>query len=199
VRTRASVWTGALLLGVVVAGICKLAYASAIGAGTREKPAFFANNSAVVTGTLTRPADTTQYSAGDEVTDTGAAILEITGCSTYNGGSGRIKWIEVIGSVNAATDPDLDIFLYDTTSTPEADNAAFAPSDAVSNTNIYAADLGTAVQSGANNIVFRKGELDIPYVCGSSSKSLFARFVERSTYTPASGEIFKVRIGVTRD
>lgn len=198
-KTRAAVWSGALGLGVAAVLICRLAYASAMGSGVREKPAFVASNSAVVTGTLTRPADTTQYTAADEITGTAGTILEITGCATYNGGSGRIKWIEVIDSINAATDVDPDIFIYDTTSTPQADNAAFAPADGVTNTNILAKDLGTGVASGANNLIFRVGELDIPYVCGGSSKSLFVRLVERSTYTPTADEQFVVRMGITKD
>jgi len=173
---------------------------SAIGNGTRNRPTITGYNEAVTTiATLTRPANTTQYSAGDEITDTGGGVLEITGCAQDFGGSGRIKQIDIIDSSNEATDPDPDIFIYDTTSTPQADNAAFAPADGVTETAVYAADMGSAVASGANNIIFIKSGLDIPYVCGGASKSLFVRLVERSTYTPVSGETFKVRLHIVKD
>src|SRR5438046_827652 len=38
----------------------------------------------VVTATLTRPANTTTYTAGDELTDTGGAILSFSGCAQAN-------------------------------------------------------------------------------------------------------------------
>ncbi len=173
---------------------------SAIGSGTRQKPVATTRVDAVtVIATLTRPADTTQYAAGDEITDTGGAILEVTGCANDFGGSGTIRQIDIIDSINAATDPDPDVFVYDTTSTPQADNAAFAPADGVTETCLYAADMGSAVASGANNLFFTKSGLDIPFTCGGASKSLFVRLVERSTYTPTSGETFKVRLHIVRN
>jgi hypothetical protein len=199
-RTLAVVFVVALMVGCVAAKKKPPAPGSAIGTGTRNRPVIMGLNEAVtVIATLTRPANTTQYTAGDEITDTGGAVLEVTGCAQDFGGSGRIKQIDIIDSVNAATDPDPDVFIYDTTSTPQADNAAFAPADGVTETALYAADMGNAIDSGANNIIFVKTGLDIPYVCGGASKSLFVRLVERSTYTPASGETFKVRLHIVRD
>ena len=154
----------------------------------------------VVSGTLTRPADTTAYTANDELTDTGGAVLAIAGCARYNGGAGYIESITVIGSVNAATDPNLDLFIFDTTSTPAADNAAFAPSDAVMQTVVVAKNLGVGLDGDtatSGNLVFQLAGLRVPFVCGGSSTSLFVRFAVRNAYAPPSNsETFTVRLGI---
>src|SRR5947209_1226263 len=84
---------------------------------------------AVVPATLTRPANTTAYTAGDEMADVGTAILTLTNAATKSGGSGIISQITMACSSNAATKPQLECWIFDTTSTPQADNAAFAPAD----------------------------------------------------------------------
>lgn len=153
----------------------------------------------VIPATLTRPANTTAYAAGDEVTDVGGAILTFSGCARLAGGSGILDSITIIDGANAATDPQLDAFVFDTTSTPQADNAAFAPSDAVMNTLVGAVSMGTAIagDSGASgNLLFQQRNLCLPFVCGPGSTSLFARLVARNAYTPTSGEVFTVRLGV---
>jgi hypothetical protein len=154
----------------------------------------------VVSGTLTRPANTTTYTTNDELTDTGGAILTIAGCARYNGGGGFIDAITVIGSVNAATDPLLDIYVFDTTSTPAADNAAFAPSDAVMQTALIAKSLGTA-QNGdtatSGNLIWQLSGFSIPFVCGAASTSLFVRFAVRNGYVPPSNsETYTVRLHI---
>lgn len=147
-----------------------------------------------VSATLTRPNTTDQYAAGDEISNstTAPAILELAGVVKRVGQGGVIRAIQVHGSVNAATDPTLDVFLFDTSHAINNDNAAFAPSDAQMLTCIGGVSMGTAFQSGANNIMFQVRELNLPFVCAAASTSLFARLVERGTYTPASGETFAV-------
>lgn len=154
----------------------------------------------VVSGTLTRPANVTTYTINDELTDTSGNILTISGCARYNGGAGILDAITVINSVNAATDPTLDIYVFDTTSTPAADNAAFAPTDAVMNTVIIAKSLGTA-QNGdtatTGNLIWQLSDLDVPFVCGAASTSLFVRFAVRNGYVPpANSETYTVRLHI---
>lgn len=152
----------------------------------------------VASGTLTRPANTTLYTANDEMTDTTGNVLAISGCARANGGAGYIEAITVIANLAEATAPNLDIFIFDTTSTPAADNAAFAPSDAVMNTCVVAKNLGTRLVGDAattGNAVFQLSGLRIPFVCGASSTSLFVRFAVRNGFTAgANSSTFFVRL-----
>ena len=153
----------------------------------------------MVSATLTRPANTTAYTAGDELTDTGGAILAFPGCVQSSGGSGILASITVIDAANAATDPQLDVFVFDTTSVPQADNAAFAPSDAVMNTLVTAVSMGSAVAGDAastGNLLFQARNLAEPFTCVAGSTSLFVRLVMRNAYVPVSGEVFVVRLGI---
>jgi len=155
----------------------------------------------VISATLTRPANTTTYTAGDELTDTGGAILAFSGCSSTSGGTGVLSSITIIDNQDAATKPQLDVFVFDTTSVPQADNAAFAPADAVMNTTIGAVGMGTALAGDAavtGNAVFQARNLCLPFICGAGSTSLFVRLVMRNAYVPTSGEIFVVRLGFSQ-
>src|SRR5207245_2234219 len=99
----------------------------------------------VLTVTMTRPADTTAYAAGDQVSNSTSAptILTFAGAARVSGGTGVITHVWITDSVAAATLPDLELWLFDTTATPNNDNAAFAPSDATSNTIVAVVHLGT--------------------------------------------------------
>lgn len=154
---------------------------------------------AVVTGTLTRPANVTAYTIGDELTDVGGLVLAIPGCARAAGGAGILDSVTVIDNANAATDPTLDIFVMDATSAPAADNLVFAPTDVALQATILASGLGTAIAGDSTvtgNLVWQLRGLNIPYVCGPGSTSLFVRFAVRSAYVPTAGETLAVRLGI---
>jgi len=154
--------------------------------------------------TLTRPANTTTYAANDEVTDTGGAILTFTGAARVSGGMGYITDLVVSSSANVAAKPQLWIFLYDTTSTPASDNAAFAPTDGVQDTcvavlpiNIWYPGDDTAGATG-NAIGVYSGP-PVAYKT-SGSANLFGRVKILNAYVPpANSETFKFRMKVRFD
>src|SRR5213078_3780426 len=123
--------------------------------------------------------------AGDEMTDTGGAILTLTGAATKSGGSGIISQITMSCSSNAATKPQLECWIFDTTSTPQTDNAAFAPSDAIVNTLLGVVPLNTSYVGDATantgSFVMDSGPITLPFVAVGSA-NLFMRVVVRNAY-----------------
>lgn len=174
---------------------------------TNRLPVVSAGITNVITGSITRPADTTVYAAGDEISSSTSSptIMSFSGCARANGGSGVVVSVTLIDSANQTTKPQLELWLFDTTSTPTNDNSAFAPSDSVANTLVGIIPLSLLYvgdsASGASGNSAWIGALaaPIPYVCGGSSTSLFGRLVVRNAYTPVSAEVFTVRLGLQQD
>lgn len=171
---------------------------------TNRLPVVATGISKVVTGSITRPADTSIYAAGDEISTSTSSptIMTFSGCARANGGTGVILGATVIDSSAQTTKPQLELWLFDTTSTPNNDNAAFAPSDGVAETCIGVISLSTNYvgdPATSGNIVFESGPVSLPYVCGGSSSDLFGRIVVRNAYTPTSAEKFTVRLRLQQD
>jgi hypothetical protein len=159
-----------------------------------------------IEATLTRPADTTAYAAGDAMADSTSAptVLTFANCARENGGGGVIQSAVLIDSTGQATALDVDLVLYDTSITPTNDNAAWAPSDSDANTSVgFIAFRGTSTSGGtsksSNNNVIDPGALSKSFKCASSSKNLYGQLVARNAYTPVSGEAFKVRLFIIQD
>lgn len=156
------------------------------------------------TVSFTRPADTTQYSAGDAVSDNAttptAATFVLTGMAGISRGGGKITGVWLHKSDQDLTGADFDVYFFDTQPAAAGweDNAAIAITDAewkqcVGFVQLTAAADGVSVVTGD---LFGKTNLDIAYQCASGSTSLYPVIVARGTYTPASGETFTLRVGV---
>ena len=158
----------------------------------------------VATGSITRPADSSSYADGDEISNSTSSptVLELTNCARANGGSGVISQALLIASDCPSAAPTFELWLFDATCAPNNDNAAFAPSDSVAQTCVGVVSFPNSSKgdsSSTGNRVFRSDPLAIPYVCGAGSTSLFARLVIRSAYTPTSGCVYAIRLGLQRD
>lgn len=164
-----------------------------------------------VTTTLTRPADTTQYGAGDQVADSTSAPTAITfsGIGRTDGGTGLIVHALCIDSAAQATKPNFRLYLFSASPTMTNDNSAWAPTDAVLNTVIGCIEfssweVGTSTAGAGGNcfalgVTPNGGALSIPYQCVDGTTAIYGCLVERGTYTPVSGEIFKFSLGVLAD
>lgn len=163
---------------------------------------------ALVTATITRPANTTQYASGDIVTDTTgtAGAIEFSDCARVGGGGGRVTHAIVSSSANQGTKPTLKLYLFDDEPTSEADNELWDPTDAevadilgvitLAQANWETAGY-TAGTSGSSFIAVTG--LNIPFECEAGSTDLYGLLVERATYAPVSGEVFTIRLGVEQD
>lgn len=159
-----------------------------------------------VSATLPRPANTTQYAAGDEVADNDANRnpVELIDCGRFKGGTGIITDVRVTDLANQTVKPNLRLYLYNQRPTTGTDNAAAAPTDSDSLSCFAAFDIVNwevlnAGSGAAGSIAcFLKNQVQ-SFQCSPSSTSLWFRLVERGTYTPVSAETFKVELGIVRD
>jgi hypothetical protein len=157
----------------------------------------------VIANTLTRPANTTAYAAGDEVTDTGGGIQTVTNAVRVNGGTGTITGVEVTCSVNAATKMVGEIRYYDTTSTPATDNAAFDASDTVNDTAIATVpfSLGSDGLTGTTgNCLYEINGLNIDFAAGGATRDIYWRIILKAAYTsPSNSDTIKVKTRIRQD
>ena len=157
----------------------------------------------IVTATLTRPANTTAYASGDEVTDTGGTIRTFTSAARASGLSGVITGANASFSSNWAVKPSLELWIFDTTSTPITDNSAFAPTDGVNDTLLGIIPLSTTYQGDATgstgNFAMDSGQVNIPFVTVGSA-NLFGRLVIRNAgQAGANSDTIVIRLRVLQD
>ncbi len=158
---------------------------------------------------ITRPANTTAYTAGDVVSDATAdahfTFENASRAGTQNkqlGGS--IPTARIWSSANQATKLEGELWLFHTDIVAVADNAAFAPTDVEMLTLVGVVDFpaanwkaGAAGIGAAGNAVCEAYNLGFAFK--SSEKKLYGQLVVRNAYTPVSGEIFTAEIVVSRD
>lgn len=164
----------------------------------------------IVTGSITRPADTNIYAPGDAYTNSTSAPVATTfsDVARDDGGSGAIVAAFASLSANEATKPQFQLWLFGGASapTPDNDNAVFTPTDAeVLNVLGYidftdwkeglAGASGNSVSPGLiNGLVNGR----IPYVT-TSVNDIFGLVVVRNPYTPISGEVLSMRLHLEQD
>lgn len=150
--------------------------------------------------TITRPANTTQYTGGDVVGvddgkgGAGSAILTFANMC-QSGGSVLITSVDL--AINVTSVPSgmtsFRLHLYDTSPTAILDNAAW---DLVSGDRGYYLgyiDVGTPVDVGSTLYVQADG-VNRQFKCAASSTSLYGELVTNGTYTPSSGAVKKITL-----
>jgi hypothetical protein len=160
----------------------------------------------VVTAALTRPDDTTAYTAGDVVQSSTSTHTPITftDCARHNGGSGVLLDALLLDSACQTTKLDAELYLFDTTVAPAHDNEAWAPSDAELVTLVAIIDFGASPwvgdpTAGTGNVAFQVQNNNAGFVCGAASRNLFGVLVARNAYTPVALEVFTIRLKIVQD
>lgn len=153
--------------------------------------------------TVTRPANTTTYTAGDVVGTAVTATIEFNNASSGEFECAILQQAIVSSSAYVATAPDLELWLFDTTVAAIADNAAFAPTDAELATLVGIVQfetanwkVGTATAGAGGNACCVASNISIPFNTKKGTHSLFGVLVMRNAYVPVSGEIFTCRLQV---
>lgn len=160
--------------------------------------------STIISATLTRPANTNAYTDGDEVTDVGGAILTFEDAARLPDFSGVIIGASLDFSSNWGTKPEsVELWLFHTSSTPQADNAAFAPSDGVLATRVAIIPIATVYQgdpaAGTGNFVMEADIRPKSFVT-SGSANLFGRLVLRGAgQAGANSDTIKVNLEILQD
>ncbi len=165
----------------------------------------------LVSHTITRPADTDQYTARDVVANstTSPVVATFSGCGIprnvgNDAGSGLIRSATLIHSSYVSTGPDFLLFLFTVSPTTQNDNAEFAVTDADLLTCIGTIPFTTWVigkntgGAGGSQIDYEK-DVNLVFRCAAGDQDLYGIMIELSTYTPVSGESFKIVLNIEQD
>ena len=151
----------------------------------------------VITTSITRPANTTAYTANDvwaaTTADSGGSTF--TSAARASGGTGIITGAVITSSNDGpSTKLEGEIWIFDTSVTEVADNAAFTLSDTDVDKLMCVIPF-TLAEASANNDYAVVSDLSHIYKCVGSANLRFMVKV-KNAYTPASGEILTVRLKV---
>jgi hypothetical protein len=146
--------------------------------------------------TITRPSDTAVYAANDTLSTSTSAPTTggetCTSAARISGGSGIITGATIIGSVDASTDLQGEVVIYDSAVTAINDNAAFSPSDADAVKQVCR--IGFTLATGdTNNSVFQGDGLNCPFTAVGTA-NLRALVKVLNAYTPTSAEVLTIRL-----
>jgi hypothetical protein len=135
------------------------------------------------TSSITRPANTTTYAAGEVVSNADGDRHTFTGLPAFTGQGYLIEAGLVVHSVVQTTPPDLELWLFSADVAAVADNAAFAPTDAEILTLIGIITFATAsFKKGTVNMACVQNNLGISAV----GDTLYGVLVVRNAYVPPS-------------
>lgn len=151
--------------------------------------------------TITRPGDTTGYTAGDVVAGNG--VVAPISLRLGPEGQGILQSLVFVDSANVATKPDLELWIFDTTLVVDADNATFTPSDdelkrllAIVPIPTASFKAGDIQANAAGNAVYAVGNLNIPLKAVPGSHEVFGVLVVRNAYAPIASEVFTLILGI---
>lgn len=162
---------------------------------------------------LTRPANTTAYTAGDVISAV-TSNDHFTFGATSNDASKRtgraspgtlaINVARLWSSANQSTKLEAELWLFNADIAEVADNAAFAPTDTEMLTLVGIIDfpaanwkVGTATSGADGNAVCEIRNLDFPVMANPGR--LYGQLVVRNGYVPIASESFVVDLVCTLD
>ena len=146
-----------------------------------------------VSTTLTRPANTTAYTAGDAITDSTSAptALQFTGTGISGSGILRISHATIAKSgVNLET---FQLWLFNSSPTATNDNAAFTLTDADNDACVGVLTFGTGL-TAVNNSYYHLANLDVRIQTTSTSQVIYGLLKGAAGFTPVSAETFKITL-----
>ncbi len=157
---------------------------------------------ALSASTLTRPADTTAYTAQDTIANATSAAVVITfaNAARVSGGSGTLTKARLVTD-QATNTARFRLHLYAIAPTALQDNAAFLTDWANRNKSIGSIDFGAASQeatggtaAGATNKTDR-----LAFVCPSGATSIFGILETLDGFTPASAQNFYIELTIEQN
>jgi hypothetical protein len=158
-----------------------------------------------IAANFTRPNDSTDYAAGDVVSDSASAGVPMTFARATDG-SGEHAIIQqaiIVTSAAVATKPDLELWLFDTTVASVNDNAAIAFTDAEMRTLIGVIKFPTAdflvgipTAGAAGNAVCDVQNIGMPFNTKPGKNEIYGVLVVRNAYDPVANERFDIRLKI---
>lgn len=152
---------------------------------------------------FTRPADTTQYAAGDVVGPvTTPAAMSFPNAARANSGSGRILELLLMFDLETITTATFRLHFFNAVLTPAADNAAFAGIATLPTSYLGYVDpaiLVTQAGGTAGQIRHAFGTSPFEYQCAEGGTGLWCVITALGAYTPKSGGLVRLTLTVQRD
>ncbi len=162
----------------------------------------------VTNTSVTRPANTTAYAAGQVVASAGgSSIFTFSGAARINAGSGVIIGVSLLDEANQTTKADFDLFLFSTSPTSQADQVALGTTNSDMEACIGRVQFlaGNAVianaGAGAAGQTFYPSSLtnNIAFQAAAGSTTIYGILVARSAYTPVSAEKLFISLRILQD
>ena len=149
------------------------------------------------TATITRPANTTAYTAGDVVGDTGGSAIITLASAGPSGGFALVQSISLVfsDSVVPAGMGAFRVHLYSVSPTAIADNAAFDLVSGERDTYMGFIDLPTPQDFGST-VYTQTDYIGRLVKLAAASSSLFAEIETRGAYTPVSASTVSIRVNL---
>ena len=152
-----------------------------------------------LTKQLTRNTGTTQYSAGDVISDSNGDPIEFTDKFNKN----DIVIITTAELMSNRDDTatlafDLQLWLFDSVIADRADNLAFNITDDEMATHVGIIEFpstGVKVGLASGNVKVQGNPDKLPLQFDCLGNKFWGQLVVRNAYTPASAEIFTMRLG----
>lgn len=157
---------------------------------------------AIVGGTVTRPADTTAYTSGDLVSNsvTAGSVTPITvTAARVNAGSGLIRRVRLTTSSTSTTNASFRIHFYKNSPTcTNGDNGAWLTTES---TYIGACDvtIDKVFSDAAKGIGVPNTGVEINFDAGAATQNIYALIEARGAYTPTSAETFTLAVEVIQN
>lgn len=156
-----------------------------------------------ISASFSRPADTTQYTAGDVVGPvTTPAMQAFAGAAKSNGGSGRILEVMMAFDLETITTATFRLHWFNANVAPQADNVAFTGIS--TNPERYLGYIdppilvtqagGTLGQIRHTAGVSTTSTMPFNYQCASGDSGLYLVISALGAYTPKSAGIVRISI-----
>lgn len=187
--------------GLILAGTCSLSTAASVAAGEAHIGAV-GGNTVAVSATVTRPADTTPYTARDAIsnsTSSPSAITFADMCRVANG-SGYIVGAR-FATDQAANVAQYRLWLYNAAPTAINDNAPQTSLWVDNDKRVGYLDFPAAAQEAGSSTAAVSVNFDarIPYVCAGGSTNLSGLLETLTAFTPSSGQNFFLGLLTSRN
>lgn len=151
--------------------------------------------------TLTRLANTTAYTAGDEISDIASSSAHpwvFANAGLAVGGSGRITKVRLQASDPLCVSQIFRLYLFDTAPAMVGDNLAYALLAAEFAGRDDYIDIGPLITSVGAGVAEMAHDLGKDYVCAAASTSLYGVLVIQNAYSPLSAGTFRLELTVRR-
>lgn len=158
-------------------------------------------------GTITRPANTTQYASGDlvanSVTAGSVTNLQFTTAARISGGSGLIVGARIQKSTNVVTSAAFRLHLFSVapTYTSSGDNDPLS-TVVVASAKGYLGYVDITAMTGFSDVAWGTGAIDnsrgnAPFV--AAAQIIYGLLEARGAYTPGNAEVFTVSLMALQD